>query len=77
MFQFHFEAFVIGLGDPSVVFLLALDLNIFLFDIAQFIGKIIHFNGNPWTFEERFFIASNGVVHDALIALVVGDTPAW
>ena len=33
-------------------------------------GKITDFNGRPWTFEERFFVASNGVVHDNLLRLV-------
>jgi len=33
-------------------------------------GKITDFNGKPWDISERFFVASNGVVHDNLLRLV-------
>jgi len=33
-------------------------------------GTITDFDGGPWTFEENHFIASNGITHEALKALV-------
>ncbi len=33
-------------------------------------GTITDFDGNPWTFEENHFIASNGIAHEAMKALV-------
>lgn len=40
-------------------------------------GKITDFKGNPWTFSERFFVASNGLIHDSLLKLVeaAGNLP--
>lgn len=30
-------------------------------------GKITDFRGNPWRFEENYFIASNGIIHNELV----------
>ncbi len=41
-------------------------------------GKITDLHGNPWQFEENYFIASNGVIHADLIEVVcaAGIAPA-
>ena len=34
-------------------------------------GKLTDFEGNPWMFDGKdYFLASNGIVHDALLSLV-------
>ncbi len=33
-------------------------------------GKLTDFKGNPWNFEENYFIASNGVVHNDIIEIM-------
>lgn len=33
-------------------------------------GKITDLEGNPWNFENNFFIASNGIVHDTILQIV-------
>jgi len=33
-------------------------------------GTITDFKGNPWTMEQNYFVASNGVAHSALLQLV-------
>ncbi len=33
-------------------------------------GMITDFRGNPWKFEENYFIASNGVVHNEIIEIM-------
>lgn len=33
-------------------------------------GKLTDYEGNPWTVETNYFLASNGVAHDAMLSLV-------
>ena len=32
-------------------------------------GKITDFNGNPWIFDQNYFLASNGIIHPQLLEL--------
>ena len=36
-------------------------------------GTITAYDGSPWTLEQNYFIASNGVAHEAMKALVTGS----
>lgn len=33
-------------------------------------GKITDFRGSPWKFEENYFVASNGVIHDDILGII-------
>jgi len=33
-------------------------------------GKLTNLRGEPWNFEENYFIASNGIVHEKILEAV-------